>query len=236
MRVVAWVVRLFAAFAAVVLALVIAFRYIDPPITPLMVIRLVEAAADQRPARRDQRWVPLDQVSPRLVRAVVAAEDARFFAHHGVDWEALADARAHNARHSGRRVRGAGTITMQCARNVFLWPGRSYVRKGLEIALAHVLEIIWGKRRILEVYLNVVEWDDGVYGAEAAAGRHFGIPASALDDRQAALLAAVLPNPRHWHPEQPGPYVSARASVIERRAAQVQLPPWLTSEPRGGHR
>jgi monofunctional glycosyltransferase len=227
-----WVARLLAAILVVVLALVVVYRFVDPPITPLMVIRLLEAAVDQRPARREQRWVPLKDVSPQLVRAVVAGEDARFFTHHGVDWEALSDARADNARHPGRRLRGAGTITMQCARNVFLWPRRSYLRKGLEIALAYVLEVVWGKRRILEVYLNVAEWDDGVYGAEAAAARHFGVPAAALGERQAALLAAVLPNPRRWHPATPGPYVSARAAVIERRAAQVRLPPWIT--PTGG--
>ena len=152
---------------------VVAYRFVDPPLTPLMVIR----AAETRSPRWARQWVPLGAVSPALLRAVLAAEDARFLAHHGVDWPALERAREYNERWRGRRLRGAGTITMQCARTVYLWPGRSYVRKALEVYLAWLLELGWGKRRILEVYVNTVEWGDGVYGAEAAARRYFGVPA-----------------------------------------------------------
>src|SRR5262249_8126952 len=146
--------------------------FVDPPLTPLMVIRAVGAAVDGRRPHAAHVAIPLETVSPALVRAVVAAEDARFFEHGAVDWSAVDEARRHNAAHPGA-PRGASTITMQCARNVFLWPGRSWVRKALEVALGSVLEVAWGKRRILEVYLNVIEWGDGVYGVEAAALAHF---------------------------------------------------------------
>jgi len=198
---------------------VVAYRFVDPPLTPLMVIR----AAETRSPRWARQWVPLGAVSPALLRAVLAAEDARFLAHHGVDWPALERAREYNERWRGRRLRGAGTITMQCARTVYLWPGRSYVRKALEVYLAWLLELGWGKRRILEVYVNTVEWGDGVYGAEAAARRYFGVPAARLDAWQSALLAAALPNPRRWSPAAPTPYLRERASIIAARAERVRL-------------
>jgi len=198
---------------------VVAYRFVDPPLTLLMVIR----AAETRSVGWARRWVPLHAVSPALLRAVVAAEDDRFFAHHGVDWTALERAREYNERWQGRRLRGAGTITMQCARTVLLWPGRSYVRKALEVYLAYLLELAWGKQRILEVYVNTVEWGDGVYGVEAAARRYFGVPAARLDAWQSALLAAVLPNPRRWSPAAPTPYLRARAAIIAARAERVRL-------------
>jgi monofunctional biosynthetic peptidoglycan transglycosylase len=210
-----WVVRAVGAL----LLVVIACRFVNPPVTSLMVIRAVETRAPTW-ARQP---VALHAVSPALLRAVIAAEDGRFLVHHGVDWGALERAREYNERWNGRRLRGAGTITMQCARTVFLWPGRSYVRKALEIGLAYVLELTWGKRRILEVYVNSVEWGDRVYGVEAAARRYFGVPAARLDAQQSALLAAVLPNPRRWSPVAPTPYIRARASIIATRAARVGL-------------
>src|SRR5512143_1076152 len=173
----------------------------------------------------DKAWVNLDRVAPALVRSVIAAEDARFFAHRAVDWEAVRRAREYNARHGDEPRRGGSTITMQCARNVFLWQGKSYVRKALEVGVAYLLEVVWGKRRILEVYLNVVEWGPGLYGAEAAARRYFGVTAAELGPRQAALLAAALPNPRRWNPARPTRFLAARAGTIERRAAQVSLAP-----------
>ncbi len=198
---------------------VAAYRFVDPPLTPLMVIRMFETGSP----RWMRQQVPLGAVSPALLRAVVAAEDARFLVHHGVDWGALERAREYNERWQGRRLRGAGTITMQCARTVYLWPGRSYVRKALEVYLAWLLEVGWGKRRILEVYVNTVEWGDGVYGVEAAARRYFGLPAARLGEWESALLAAALPNPRRWDPARPTPYLRERASIIAARAARVQL-------------
>ena len=219
----AWGARLAAGFFLVSLAVVIAYRFVDPPLTPLMVIRAVDDMAAHRRVGITKRWVNLKGVSPTLLRAVLAAEDARFFAHHGVDLDALRRALAYNARQRGRRLRGAGTITMQCARNVFLWQGRSYVRKALELYFAPLLELAWGKQRILEVYLNVIEWGDGLYGVEAAAERYFGLSAGQLDTRQSALLAAALPDPRRSNPAAPSRYLAARAAIISARAERVRL-------------
>jgi monofunctional biosynthetic peptidoglycan transglycosylase len=215
--------RLAAALVVASLLAVLLYRAVDPPLTPLIVLRSLEAAAAGAPIRPRQRWVPLARVSPALRRAVIAAEDARFLVHRGIDLEAVREARAYNARHGGRRLRGASTITMQCARTVFLWPGRTWIRKAFEAYLALLLEAAWGKRRILEVYLNLVEWGPGIYGAEAAAQAYFGVPAARLGLRQAALLAAALPDPRRWSPAAPTPYLGARAAAIARRAAGVRL-------------
>lgn len=210
------VLRAIAVAGVAFLAYVVALRFVAPPITPLM----VRNAFSYGIARE---WVDLDQISPALVRAIVASEDARFFEHHGIDWPAVERARAYNARHGHEPRRGGSTITMQCARNVFLWHGKSWVRKALEAGLAYAIEIFWGKRRILEVYLNVIEWGPGVYGAEAAARVNFRTTAAQLDARQAALLTAALPNPIRWRPSLPTRYLLARAALIQRRAASVSL-------------
>jgi monofunctional biosynthetic peptidoglycan transglycosylase len=222
--------RLVIACVLVVHGLVVAYRFVDPPLTPLMVIRVVEGLVEGRPAGIHKTWTPLHRVSPALLRAVIAAEDARFFAHWGVDLHELRQARAEQLRRGARR-RGASTITMQCARNVLLWQGRSYVRKALETYLAVLLELAWGKPRILEVYVNVIEWGRGVYGVEAAARRSFGVGAAELEMRQAALLAAALPSPRRFDPGAPTPYLQRRAEIIARRAGAVRLDARLS---RGG--
>jgi monofunctional biosynthetic peptidoglycan transglycosylase len=212
------IVRVAGGGVALFLGVVVLYRFVDPPITPIM---LHEAVAHGL----SHDSVELDAMSPALLRAVIASEDAGFFEHHGVDWAAVRRAREYNARHGDEPRRGGSTITMQCARNVFLWRGKSYVRKGLEVAVAYVIELVWGKRRILEVYLNVIEWGPGVFGAEAAARTHFGVPASALTPHQAALMAAVLPNPQRWSPALPTRFVLARAAAIERRGARLSLAP-----------
>ena len=196
--------------------LLLLYRVVNPPLTPLMLLRAPTHGITRH-------WVALEDIAPSLVRSVIAAEDARFPVHGGVDWPALRRAHAYNRRHGHAPRRGGSTITMQCARNVFLWPGKSYLRKALEVTLALGLERAWGKRRILEVYLNVIEWGPGLYGADAAARRNFGVPASRLTNRQAALLAAVLPDPRHRDPAAPTPSLLERAALIERRAAHVRL-------------
>ena len=140
----------------------------------------------------DRRWVPLSAVSPKLVASVILSEDGQFCHEHGVDLGALREVIADG---DGAPSRGASTLTMQVAKNLFLWPGRSYIRKGLEIPLAVLLDGLWGKRKVLEAYLNVAEWGDGIFGIEAAAQRDFHVPAEALTARQAALLATALPNP-----------------------------------------
>jgi monofunctional biosynthetic peptidoglycan transglycosylase len=185
------------------------YRAVDPPLTPLMLLRLPEAGTI------DHRSVPLSRISPELVRAVIAAEDNRFCFHGGIDWSAVKDAVEEYERRG--RLRGASTITMQTARNLFLWPGGGFARKAIEVPMSYAIELAWPKRRILEVYLNIIEWDEGVYGAEAAARRNFGVGAARLNRHQASLLAAVLPNPREWSASAPGSYVAQRAATIRDR-------------------
>jgi monofunctional biosynthetic peptidoglycan transglycosylase len=220
-----WLGRVLAVFLVGSVASVVLLRVLDPPLTPLMMLRLGEGLMHGRWTGVDYHWVDLEQVSPSLLAAVLAAEDARFFNHHGVDFEELERARAYNERQHGRRLRGASTITMQCARSTFLWTGRTWLRKGLEVYFTGLMELAWSKRRILETYVNVVEWGDGVYGVEAAARRAFGTSAAKLTPQQSALLAAVLPSPLRWNAAQPTPGVRARAARIAARARQVDLRP-----------
>jgi len=225
MRILRWIGRFIAFCVLASVAVTIIFRVVDPPITPLMLIRPLEGIGGGKLVGIDRHWVPLGSISPALLRSVIAAEDGRFFSHGGVDWKAVEAARVRNENSKSGKVFGASTITMQCARNVFLWQGRNYVRKGLEVYFTYLTEFLWGKRRILEVYLNSIEWGEGIYGAEAAAQKYFGIPASRLTPRQAALMAAVLPNPRVWSPAKPTSYISSRASRIQARASGVSLAP-----------
>lgn len=184
------------------------YRFVPPPFTFLMGQRLVEGHGFSRD------WRPLSQMSPSLVRAVIAAEDQRFCQHHGFDMKAIEKAMEHNERRPGK-LRGASTITQQTAKNVFLWPQRSWARKGLEVYFTVLIEGLWGKRRIMEVYLNTVEWGPGVYGAEAAARHNFGVGADKLSAAQAARLAAILPSPLKWRAARPGPYVRGRAGRLQ---------------------
>lgn len=200
---------------ALPLGLTLLYRVVPPPVTPLMLLRLAEGHD------LDKDWQPLDDISPHLRRSVIAAEDAKFCGHWGFDWQAIDN--AIDRYEEGGRVLGASTISMQTAKNVFLWPGRTFVRKGLEAYLTVYLEALWPKERILEVYLNVIEFGPGVYGAEAAAQANFGKPASALTAREAALLAAVLPAPLDRSPARPSDYVARRAATIDARADQVRL-------------
>lgn len=190
------------------------YRIVPPPATPLMLIRALGGSGLSRD------WEPLERISPALAEAVIASEDTGFCGHGGFDWAAIEDAFEDNEE--GKRLRGGSTISQQTAKNAFLWPDRSWTRKGAETWFTLLIESLWSKRRILEVYLNIVEWDDGVYGAEAAARHHFHKSAAALTRREAALLAVVLPNPRNWSPSRPGSYVARRAGVIERRMAVVR--------------
>jgi monofunctional biosynthetic peptidoglycan transglycosylase len=224
-RIFRWVFRLVAFCILASVALVIIYRIVDPPITPLMLIRPMEGIAQGDLVGIDKHWVSIDDVNPALLRSVIAAEDGRFFTHNGIDWKAVDQAQKRNERSKGKKVYGASTITMQCARNVFLWQGRNYVRKALEVYFTYLMEFFWGKKRILEVYVNVIEWGDGIYGVEAASQKYFGIPASQLSARQAALLASVLPNPRKWSPAAPTGYINGRASMIQGRASGVGLTP-----------
>ena len=200
-------------FCAPVLILLV-YAFVPPPATPLMFIRLVEGYG----LHKD--WVPLSDISPSLQQAVIASEDAKFCAHTGFDWEAVNRAIDRYQSGSGR-VLGASTISMQTSKNLFFWPGRTFLRKGGEVFATIWLETILSKRRILELYLNIVEWGPGIYGAEAASRHWFGIPASRLNRSQAALLAASLPDPLDREPDNPSAYVRSRAGTILARMGAV---------------
>ena len=178
-----------------------------------MLIRSAEGAGI------DYRWQSLSQISKHLARAVIAAEDGRFCEHWGVDLTEAGN--AVDEWLSGERLRGASTLSMQTTKNVLLWPERNLFRKALEIWLTPQLELLWSKRRILEVYLNVAEMGSGIYGAEAAARKYFGKPAIRLTPNEAALIAAILPNPRRWSPAAPTQYLLGRAEEISARAAKI---------------
>ena len=190
------------------------YRFVPPPITILMVERSLQGKG------LDHRWRPLDRIAPAMTRAVVASEDSRFCAHHGFDMRAIDAALRHNEAKPGK-IRGGSTVSQQTAKNVFLWPERSWVRKGAEAGFTVLIEAIWGKRRIMEVYLNTVELGSGIYGVEAASQRYFHIPASRLSPAQADRLAAILPSPLKWSADHPGAYVRKRTGRIGARSGTV---------------
>ena len=199
-------ITLIAGWVAFSFVQVIGVKWINPPMTPTMAYSWV------RGDRVRFEWRPLSQISPFLQQAVLASEDQNFFHHHGFDWQQIEQ--AIETHGEGHRLRGASTITMQVARNLYLWQGRSWLRKGLEAYYTMLIEFLWPKERILEVYLNVAEIGRGIFGAEAAALHFFGHPSSHLSKSEAALLAAVLPNPRRWSPAHPTPYVRRRQAQI----------------------
>ncbi len=210
-----WPLALFViAIASAAPALwTLGYRFAPPPATLLMAQRAGEGLDVRR------RPVALAAISPHLVRAVIAAEDARFCGHAGMDFAEIA--RALREAERGKRLRGASTISQQTAKNVFLWGGRSWLRKAMESYFTIAIETLWPKRRIMEVYLNAIEWGDGIFGAEAAAKARFGKAAKDLTAREAALLAAVLPNPHKWRVDPPGPYVRRRAATLQARMRVV---------------
>ncbi|KAF1069994.1 MAG: Biosynthetic peptidoglycan transglycosylase [Pseudomonas citronellolis] len=214
-RLLRYVLYFMFASAAVVLVL----RWVPPPGSMLMVERKIGSWIDGKPIDLQREWRSWDEISDNLKVAVMAGEDQKFPDHHGFDMPAIQQALLHNER--GHSVRGASTISQQVAKNLFLWPGRSWLRKGLEAWFTVLLETLWPKQRILEVYLNSAEWDEGVFGAQAAARHHFGTDASRLSAQQASLLAAVLPNPRHWSAGRPGSYVRQRAAWIRQQMGQL---------------
>lgn len=192
--------------------MVVAYKYIPVYYTPLMFIRVFEQFQDGKKVKLSHTWTPLDKIAQPLVQAVVASEDNLFLDHNGFDIEQIQKARTEAEK--GKRVRGASTITQQTAKNVFLWPGKTYIRKGIEAYFTLLIEWIWGKERIMEVYLNSIEMGDGIYGAEAVAQAHFHKPAYKLTKNEAALIAATLPNPRKFNSGKPSPYMLKRQAKI----------------------
>ena len=193
-------------------AIVLLYRVVPPPGTPLMLLR-------DEPISYD--WVPIEKIAPVLARSVLTAEDENFCGHRGFDTKAIREALEDYLDDDGGNLRGGSTISQQTAKNVLLWPSRTWIRKGAETALTAMIEALWSKKRIMEVYLNIVEWAPGVYGAEAAAQHHFKKGAAQLSAREAALLAAVLPSPRKWNASNPGPYVRGRSETLQGRAARL---------------
>lgn len=198
---------------------VVLFRFVPVPVTPLMLIRCVEQTFSSDPVRLKHDWVSLDEISKNLPLAVVCSEDQNFLNHSGFDLKAIQRS-VDAAKRGAKRVRGASTISQQTAKNVFLWPGRSWVRKGFEVYFTVLIEFVWGKERIMEVYLNSIEMGKGIYGAEAAAQFYWHTSAQNLSRSQAAALAAVLPNPRKYSANPPGPYVQERIGWIVSQMGQ----------------
>lgn len=209
-----WLKRLIGLFVVSSILMVIVYRWVPIPYTPLMFIRCYEQKKEGKDMKLEKKWVPLDQISERLPEAVIASEDQKFEEHFGFDIEAIEKAQKFNVRMQGKRVRGASTITQQTAKNVFLNQSRTYWRKGLEVYFSFLIEICWSKERIMEVYLNVIEMGDGIYGAEAAAQAYFKKSASKLSAKESALIAACLPNPRIYFANKPSRYIERKSQWI----------------------
>ncbi|MGD1934030.1 MAG: monofunctional biosynthetic peptidoglycan transglycosylase [Candidatus Phaeomarinobacter sp.] len=207
------VVALVVVFVVLPVGLILLYRVVPPPLTSVMVLRLVEGQSLTR------EWVPLERIAPSVRYAVIASEDNTFCTHNGVDWTALRQ--ALDAEIDGGGQGGASTITMQTARNLMLWPGRNYIRKALELYIATLIDALWPKERIFEVYLNIAEWGPGVFGIEAAARHHFGVSAKDVTSREAARLAVVLPNPIELHATASTGHVTRQAAVVRKRIGQL---------------
>ena len=209
-RVIKWMV---VAFFASTLLAVVALKVMPVWFTPLMFIRAAQHISDGEMPRMHHRWVTLEEISPEMPVAVMASEDQRFLIHHGFDFDAIQKAVKRNMK-AGKKKYGASTISQQTAKNVFLWPGRSWLRKGLEMYFTTLIELIWGKERIMEVYLNSIEMGNGIYGVDAVAQYHFGKTAETLSRRDCALIAATLPNPRRFSSKEPSKYMRKRQRQI----------------------
>lgn len=207
-------------FNIISLFFVVLYKFVPVPFTPLMAIRYFENSADGKNIETKHDWVPLEDISKNLQKAVIASEDGRFFEHSGFDFEAIQKAAVGNFK--GKKLKGGSTITQQTAKNVFLWQGRSYIRKGLEVYYTFLIELIWGKERILEVYLNSIEMGDGIYGAQAATQYWYKRDCKSLTRMQAAGIAAILPNPRRFKPNGSA-YISRKQAKIARYILMTKL-------------
>ena len=217
-----WSIRIVGGFFAITIFWVLTLKFINPPITYLMIKRGFEWQAADKGFKIEKSWLNYEELSDNLKRAAIAGEDAHFMTHNGFDTEAIMEALEKNK--SGKSLRGGSTISQQVAKNVFLWPERSWLRKGLETYFTFLVELFWSKKRILEVYLNVIEMGQGVYGAEAAAQYYFNKSGKSLTKKEAALIIAILPNPRKWDARRPSNYVNSRANSIVRYLGHYSIP------------
>ena len=219
-----WTKRLTAGFFVLSIVSTILFRFIPVPLTPLMVIRCVEQVAGGEAPRLKKDWVPLKDMSSNLVLAVISSEDQKFSQHFGFDFEAIEKVAKQNVKlqKRGKPSKGGSTISQQCAKNVFLFPQRSYIRKAFEVYFTFLIEVFWSKKRIMEVYLNVIEMGDGIYGAQAASKTFFKKDAKNLTAAEAATIAAVLPNPRKWNAGKPTGFINRRKNWILRQMGHLR--------------
>lgn len=214
-----WIKKTMLWFFGISIFLVILFKWVPVPFTPLMITRVVENKMDGKEAIFSHDWESLENISPNLQKAVIASEDGNFLKHKGFDFEAMKKAFDNNNK--GRKLKGGSTISQQTAKNIFLWQGRSYVRKGLEAYFTVLIELIWGKERIMEVYLNSIEMGNGIYGAEAAAQHWYRKSATNLTPKEAAGIAAILPNPRKFKASNSSSYINRRKGKITRVMRQI---------------
>lgn len=219
-----WTKRLTAGFFVLSIVSTILFRFIPVPLTPLMVIRCVEQVAGGEAPRLKKDWVPLKDMSSNLVLAVISSEDQKFSQHFGFDFESIEKVAKQNVKlqKRGKPIKGGSTISQQCAKNVFLFPQRSYIRKAFEVYFTFLIEVFWSKKRIMEVYLNVIEMGDGIYGAQAASKTFFKKDAKNLTAAEAATIAAVLPNPRKWNAGKPTGFINRRKNWILRQMGHLR--------------
>lgn len=209
-----WIWKATLWFIGLSILSVIIFKWVPVPITPLMITRAVENKLEGKDALLTHDWVSIENISPNLQKAVIASEDGNFLKHNGFDFKAMQKAFKNNQK--GKRLKGGSTISQQTAKNVFLWQGRSYIRKGLEAYFTVLIELIWGKERIMEVYLNSIEMGNGVYGAESAARHWYRKSAADLTKKEAAGIAAILPNPRKYKATNSSSYINRRKDKIVR--------------------
>lgn len=213
-RIFQWLLGMLIVFFVSSISITIIYRFLNPPLTPLMLIRLIEQKSNDKTLTLKHQWKSMDEISSSVKIAVITAEDQNFEEHFGFDLEAIEKAIEYNKRKKGKKVKGASTISQQTAKNVFLWPSRSWVRKGLEVYFTFLIEVFWSKSRIMELYLNVIEMGPGVYGIEAASKYYFKISAYKLNNQQAATIAAILPNPIKWSASKPSPYILKKRNWI----------------------
>lgn len=219
-----WIKRLTALFFILSIISTILFRFIPVPVTPLMIIRCVEQVFDGEVPKLQKDWIPMKEMSPNLVLAVISSEDQKFAEHFGFDFEAIEKVAKQNVKleKRGKPIKGGSTISQQCAKNVYLFPQRSYIRKAFEVYFTFLIEIFWSKKRIMEVYLNVIEMGDGIYGAQAASKTFFKKDAKDLTAAEAATIAAVLPNPRKWNAGKPTGFIIKRKNWILRQMSHLR--------------